>query len=571
MKRAFVIACCCGLSGLQLADAPARAQSVLPFNIGDAVRQSQDSQVPPLQQPAPTPVLPQLVEPQFTLKDKETLRVRRFVVEGPGLVGETEVRDILAPYENRSLTLAQIYAAADQITALYRNQGYIVAKAYVPAQDARSGVLRIQVLPGQYGPVTVKNQSLVGEAQVQGVIDRALTGSAYIHKDGLERAMLLISDMPGAPMPRVAIGPGQQPGTSDFVFDVPEGRRIDGFLVGDNYGSPYTGRDRLSGGFNLNSPLGIGDRLAAFGIVTQDTNLLNGQIAYSLPLGSDGLRGEISAFRTTYVLGGVYDDLNATGTANALAATLTYPLRRQRDDSIYLSGNYTYKALNDNILGVSFAERNINLGTAAISRETAGTLFGMPLATTASFSVTAGYVDFPNATQRAENIATVDTVGAYARLNLSIVTTLALSEKLSLTTNFRGQKSLTGNLDSSEQLGLTGYWGIRSYDEGLAGDSGYIVTPELKYALPDINAYRHSVGLFTDIGGAWIENPSYTVTQKSYTQLNDVGLGYYATYEYAAGRYLLLKAQVAFTCGSDDGAQSYNYGTKGLGQIGFTF
>jgi hypothetical protein len=97
------------------------------------------------------------------------------------------------------------------------------------------------------------------------------------------------------------------------------------------------------------------------------------------------------------------------------------------------------------------------------------------------------------------------------------------------------------------------------------------VTPELKYALPPIFGYRHAVSLFTDVGGAWLENGSYTTTQKSFTQLNDVGAGYYGTYEYLPGRFLLLKAQVAHTYGSDDGARSYDRHTKGLAQVGFTF
>jgi hemolysin activation/secretion protein len=120
-------------------------------------------------------------------------------------------------------------------------------------------------------------------------------------------------------------------------------------------------------------------------------------------------------------------------------------------------------------------------------------------------------------------------------------------------------------------MSLTGFWGVRSFDEGLSGDSGYLVTPELKYALPDIALYRHAIGLFADIGGAWIEDASYTTTQSSFTKVNDIGLSYYATYEYSPARFLLLKAQVAHTLGPSGSARSYNRGTKGLVQAGFTF
>jgi hemolysin activation/secretion protein len=575
MKFGTFIACCGGLPALLGAATPVLAQSppVVPnYNIGDAVRQADEARrAAPQPGVNAVPMLPRLVEPQFTMKDKSTLFVRHFRIEGQNLVGDAELQAIAAPYENRKLTLAWIYEVADKITTLYRSQGYLVAKAYVPAQDARRGVLRIKVVAGKYGAVTVKNQSLVRDSYLQGVIDHALAGSAFIHNVELERAMLLMSDLPGAGVPRVAIASGRQPETSDFVFDVPQGRRVDGYVLADNFGSPYTGRDRVTAGLNLNSPLGFGDRLSGFGIFAEENRLLNGRIAYSAPIGYDGLRAEIAAFRTTYSLGGIYSVLNATGTADGESATLTYALKRQRDDSIYVSAGYTHKTLNDNVFGVSIADRTIDLGTLAINRDTASAVFGLPLTTSTAFSFTGGNVDFPDPLQRAANIAGVDTVGSYERINLSFIANLALSERWSFSTNFRGQKSLSGNLDTSEQLSLTGFWGVRSFDEGLAGDSGYVVTPELKYALPDVFNYHHAISVFSDVGAAWLENAAFTTTQNAYTQLNDIGLGYYASYEYSPGRALLLKAFVAHTLGSNNGAQSYDRATKGLVQIGATF
>lgn len=548
------------------------AEPVLPYNIGDAVRDAEQSRrSAPLPRTTAAPVLPQLADPPLTLDDKETLFVRSFKVEGPSLGLEAEVHALLAPFERRKLTIAEIYAAADSITTLYRSRGYLVAKAYVPAQNSRNGVLRIKLVPGRYGTVTTKNESLVRDSSVQGIIDHTISPSDIIHQSQLERTMLLISDLAGAGMPQLTIAPGRKPETSDFLFDVPARPRFDGFLLGDNYGSPYTGRGRASGGFNWNSPFGFGDRLTAYGIVSNTADLVNGRVAYSTPLGYDGLRGEVAAFRTTYVLGGIYDDLGATGTANGLSGTLTYALRRQRSDSIYLWGSATHKALNDKFSGISLADRTIDLGTAGVTRDTIGAVFGLPLTTSTTFSFTAGRVDFSDPQQRAQNIAGVNTAGDFQKLNLSFLAMVAFTDRLSLTTNFRAQKSLSGNLDSSEQMSLTGYWGVRSFDEGLSGDSGYLVTPELKYALPDAHNYRHAVGVFTDIGAVWIEDASYTTTQKKRTQLNDVGLGYYGTYEYSSGRLVLLKAQVAHTYGSSDGARSYNRQTKGLFQVGLTY
>ncbi|MFG1417361.1 ShlB/FhaC/HecB family hemolysin secretion/activation protein [Xanthobacter sp. V0B-10] len=547
----------------------------LPFNIGAAVRATEQAQeAAPQVRPSQPLVLPQLAEPQFTFDNRQTLRIRRIVltrVEGLS-VSEDKVREVLSPYEGKDLTLAQIYQAADRLTALYREAGYLVAKVYVPAQDARKGTLTMKLLPGRFGAVTVKNDSLVREDYLAGILghQRVSTGE-LIERAPLERAMLLISDLYGANMPRSVIGAGGAPGTSDFLFEVPEEQRLDGFLLGDNFGAPYTGRWRATAGLNLNSPLGIGDRLSGFGMISQSTDLANGRLAYALPLGYDGLRAEVAAFRTTYELGNAYADLDATGVADGISATLAYPFLRSRADSIWGSAAYTYKNLDDLTFDISYAHRRISEGIIGLNRETNGTVLGLPLVTSAAVAITFGNVEFPNPEQQLTNAQGADTAGGFSKLTASLVATVGLTEQLSFSVNIRGQKSFTGNLDSSEQFSLTGFYGIRSYDEGLSGDSGWLVTPELKYALPDILAWRHAVSAYADVGGAALEDGSYTVTQPDYVQLGDIGLGYYGTYEYAPGRAFLLKGYVAWTVGGGEAAAGYDRGTVGLVQAGLTF
>src|SRR5262249_51238479 len=173
--------------------------------------------------------------------------------------------------------------------------------------------------------------------------------------------------------------------------------------------------------------------------------------------------------------------------------------------------------------------------------------------------------------EREFNVEGVNSLGSFAKVNVQFSATLGLTDRLSLITAFSGQRSLSGNLDSSENMSLTGFWAVRSFDEGIAGSSGYLLQPELRYALPDIGRYRHSVGAFTDVGAVWLADASYTTVQKARTQLNDAGLAYYASYEYSPGRLLLLKAHVARTYGTNGGAEFYDERTKGLLQVGFTF
>jgi len=576
MKRHSVCACLFGMSSAFLGwGSSARAQTP-PYGLGDAVRAAEQArrEAPPAERP---PVaVPQGAEPRFDMPANEKLLVRHIRIDGPDLVAAEAIGAALSPYENRKLTLAEIYDAADAITDLYRAAGYIVAKTYVPEQDARKGELTLKVIAGRYGSVTLDNKSLVRSDYLQNVIDRALAGAPYIRKDELERAMLLDADLPGAGAPRIAIAPGQRPETSDLIFSPPEARRIEGYVLGDNFGSPYTGRIRASGSFTLNSPTGYGDRLTAFGVVSETSGLANGRVAYAPPPTYGGLRAEASFFSTQYKLGGVYRDSRATGEANGFSINVAYPWKRQREESFYLFTNFTHKYLDDKVFGVSTATRYIEVGTFGATYDTLGSVFDLPIVTDTSLSASGGVLRFPNPDERAANRAGIATAGAFGRVDLSFASTLAITPDLSLSLAVHAQKAIGRNLDSSEKLSLTGVFGVRSYDEGLAGDSGVVTTPEIRYGLPADGGYRHSLGLFSDFGAVWLENPGYTITQRGFSPLADIGAGYYATYdlpsfELSPARSLFFKAQVAHSLGWSAVAPSYDQYTKGLFQLGVTY
>lgn len=550
---------------LAVGAAPAFAQGV-PAAAGAASREAEASRATaPVPKARAEPVLPQLVEPQLTFDAGQKILVRTVVLDGEQPLGEADAREIVAAYEGRRLSLADIYEMAGKVTNLYRAKGCLVAKTYVPAQNAKSGTLHLKLVVGRFGDVKIDNQSLVSDERVKATIDAAVGDRPYIHQDGIERAMLLVDDLAGAKLPKATISAGAVPGASDFSFAVPTGKRFGGYFMGDTWGAPSTGRERLSGDIFVNSPLGLGDRLDLYGLASRDSGLLNGRASYALPLWAAGPRAEIAAFSTTYALGGAYGALDAKGVAQGASGTLSYALQRSRASSLYLSVNGTYKHLRDEVLSTTTSERDITLATFAVTRETAGDLFGLPLQTSTTGSVTAGHVAFVG------SVPTTDAQGDYGRANAVFTATLGLIENLALTTTAKAQASFGKTLDSSEQFGIAGAWGVRSFDEGLSGDSGFLVTPELRYQLPQVWEIKHALGVFTDYGVAWLAHPDPTGLQRSRVSLQDVGLGYYANWDWSEGRTLFLKAHLGRTVGPTTGAERYDQTTKALIQVGTTF
>src|ERR1700730_8663285 len=103
------------------------------------------------------PVLAQSVspQPQPPPRDETRVLVSRFVVTGVSAFPPEQLRPLLAEGEGRELTLAELEGFAARLTAFYREHGYILARAYVPAQEMRGGVVELAVLEGRVGTIDI--------------------------------------------------------------------------------------------------------------------------------------------------------------------------------------------------------------------------------------------------------------------------------------------------------------------------------------------------------------------------------------------------------------------------------
>ncbi|WP_318531837.1 POTRA domain-containing protein, partial [Pseudomonas huaxiensis] len=64
----------------------------------------------------------------------------------------------------RTVSLGELQAGANRITRLYRERGYPLARAYIPAQEIDGGVVQIAVMEGRFGEVGLNNTSRVADA-----------------------------------------------------------------------------------------------------------------------------------------------------------------------------------------------------------------------------------------------------------------------------------------------------------------------------------------------------------------------------------------------------------------------
>lgn len=556
----------------QMAVGTAAAQTAPPpppFGAGDALRQAQP--VRPETQPPSPPPAPRIVEPPalpLSLPEGQTLQVNEFRFEGIEEVPEAELQALVAPYKGQALGMARIAEAAERVTALLRSRGWLVARAYVPRQDASAGTLLIRVQAGRYGRFTLKNRSLVRDGLLERVVAPLEAGQGPVNRADLQRAMLAIADLPGAQLPQLAISAGQAPGSADFLLDVPAGPRWGGWLAADNLGSAYTGKNRLSGGLELNSPLGLADKLTLNGMAAKGGGLENGRLAYGAPLAANGLRGELAASKTTYQLGGEYAELDAKGSARALEGSLSYPLLRSQERNLHLGLGLASRHLRDDIgADSSSIRKKATAGSVGLRFEDWGGLRGLPGYSTASGSLVVGKLGFDDPAQEATNRAGANTAGSYAYLKLSVATQLELAPRWSLRAGLGLQKALDRNLDPSEQMNIAGPDGVRAYRETVGGDNGYLLSAQLRYALPvpgQADGFTHSLGVFADLGRVLLQHGGYSAVTG--TRLADAGLGYQAQHQSLFGSLQVARSVGALPVNVKDDSR-----TRVLLQVGMGF
>ncbi|PXC03198.1 hypothetical protein C0043_32835, partial [Pseudomonas aeruginosa] len=87
----------------------------------------------------------------------------------------------------------------------------------------------------------------------------ALERDTAVQGSELERALLLLSDIPGL-QAKGTLLPGQAQGTTDLRVEARPGPLVGGRLEADNYGGRYMGEYRLGTTLDFNSPLRLGDQ-----------------------------------------------------------------------------------------------------------------------------------------------------------------------------------------------------------------------------------------------------------------------------------------------------------------------
>lgn len=157
---------------------------------------------------------------------------QRLELTGISVFRQAELLKVADFEPGRELNLRALYVMAHKITQHYRQAGFLVARAYLPAQEVRDGMVTIAVLEGHYGQIALNNTSSL-DSQVPSNILNGLNPGDVIAVEPLEDRLLRLSDVPGVQV-RSTLLPGASVGLSDLIVEVKPGALVSGSVDADN-------------------------------------------------------------------------------------------------------------------------------------------------------------------------------------------------------------------------------------------------------------------------------------------------------------------------------------------------
>jgi hemolysin activation/secretion protein len=483
-----------------------------------------------------------------TAPSAAALPLQSVAFQGNTVVSTTDLSALANHYIGKTVTLTDLEKLATQATEVYRTRGFFLAQVIVPQQQSQNGRIELTVLEGRLGQVRMRlaEDAPITQARINALLAAHLPLGAVMNEARYERAMLLLSDLPGVKV-QAGLEQGAETGSTDLVLDISAAsQRWQVSIDADNHGSAASGRERASLTMRYASPLGLGDNLDARIMSSANVHQTFGRLSYEAPVASDGLRLGLGLSRVQYELGSQFAVLGASGTAQVVDASALYPVIRSRGHNLFLRIALENKALKDNTAALGLeSDKSVAAGSLDLSWEGRDALLGGGYINAAT-TLYAGRLRMNNeATQSLDQNPSTghQTAGGFIKLILKGSRLQSLFGRNNLFISLAAQAS-NRNLDSSEKFGLGGDRGVRAYPSGEAlVDAGLLSNLEWRYSATD----NLVLALFHDAGHGLVNRQPNDSDAHNKRTLRGAGLGV----NWSASYGVTLRGSAAWRLGGE--------------------
>ena len=458
-------------------------------------------------------------------KSQVTFILKKIHIVGSKRIKPDNLRFIYQDKLGKKISLSELQEIANMITMQYRERGYLISQAILPAQSITDGVVTIDVIEGyihnvyMQGSIPTRTKGLIQHYADHIIHDRPTSKSV------LERNVLLIDDIPGLTVKTILKPSASAVGASDMILDI-ESDYFDGFFNFDNRLSRRYGPQQITAQAAVNHLI-YGSRTAVTGKVSVEVDrmkILN--LIHSQYFGDNGLKmtvlGQYVETNPRLSVDG-FPTLSNRGNSSLFNINLSYPLQRSRQKTWTIEGEldvqqmFSRTKMSGTVIRITEDRiRSIRLGT---SFEMLDNFWGSNLL---SFEVSQG-IDMLNASGRT-NASRANGRIDYTKLNAEASRLQMLPKDFSVLLIVQGQFAFN-ELLSQEEFGIGGAHIGRGYDSSeIVGDDGIASKLELRYNLKTGSTIFHHIQLygFVDAGIVWNKS---VIGQRMQEELVSTGMG----------------------------------------------
>lgn len=429
----------------------------------------------PVYQPRKTAIqAPEAEKKQTAGAEKIKFKFTKAIFKGNTVISTETLQAIFKDIENKVISLADLQNRVQEITVLYRKEGYILSRAILPPQTIKNGVVTIQIIEGFVDQVNVAGDP----GRLKKILEHfgnKIKASRPLNFHLLEREMLLMGDLPGVDV-RAVLNPSKHtPGAADLTLMV-DRTWYNAYYTYDNYGTRYLGPLENTVGASVYSLFRPGDsnsiRLVK---TTQAREMTFGEATHSQMLGSNGGRWGMGVSISKTIPGFVLDPLFVVGRSTLIYGNVSYPMIRSRVENFSVNAVANYQNVFSTISNANFYQDRLRTLVIGGNYDRIDHWNGY---NTVSLNLEHGF-DIMGAAQHV-NQSRLNGEPNFTKISSNLSRLQLLSERFSFYAAFQGQYAMMPLL-ATEQFGYGGPDFGRGYDPSeIVGDDGMAGKVELR-------------------------------------------------------------------------------------------
>ncbi|MFH1980226.1 MAG: POTRA domain-containing protein [Pseudomonadota bacterium] len=438
--------------------------------------------------------------------------IRRIDFKDNTVISSEKLAEAVKEFTDRELALEDMSALTDRVTLLYQEKGFILARAYLPEQEIKDGVLTIAVAEGRVGKLKTTGRSPYSDTVIKRYFEPQQK-QGVVKESSLERALVMSNEVPNLKTDLV-LKKGDEAGSVDVVINARDTSRmtLDAQVKVDynNFGSPLVGPDRY-GVEGLFTDHRWGSQLklrTVTGNTPENSTLVHGE--YSLPVNVYGTKIGGNMLWSNYIIGQELSQLGLGGTTRIYGGWASHPVIKKKSMALEVSGGLEYRETLGEVLNQTTNVDNYNVWWASMAFDNLDRFLGKNIVSVTGRS---GHISpdaqYPNTRQEVPL--------SFWRANANVARVQKLFGFTSLLVRAAGQIT-EDRLLPSEEFSLGGYGSVRGWEPtSFLGDYGYSFSGELLFAPPGLAekqvfgqrlAQLVQLALFYDTGRVWINEPT---------------------------------------------------------------